>query len=122
MFEQLLALETDNALLFHCAGGKDRTGAALILSALGVDEPSILADYELTNIYLKRSFDKFIKSMAAQGMPEATAQTMLASNPKYLKTALDVIAQKYGSMDLFLEKEMELNLEKRALLKKKFLY
>ena len=36
--------------LFHCTQGKDRTGltAALLLSVLGVDEATILDDYELS--------------------------------------------------------------------------
>ncbi|GAA2083313.1 tyrosine-protein phosphatase [Kitasatospora saccharophila] len=47
-----LAAEADGApLLFHCTAGKDRTGwtAALLLTALGVDRESVLADYLLTN-------------------------------------------------------------------------
>lgn len=40
----------DNASLFHCAAGKDRTGiaAALVLSALDVDRDTIVQDYLLT--------------------------------------------------------------------------
>ncbi len=36
--------------VFHCTAGKDRTGilAAIVLSAIGVVEEDILADYELT--------------------------------------------------------------------------
>jgi protein-tyrosine phosphatase len=40
----------DNASVFHCSAGKDRTGmaAALILSALDVPRDTIVADYMLT--------------------------------------------------------------------------
>ena len=40
----------DNASVFHCSAGKDRTGmaAALILSALDVPRETIVADYMLT--------------------------------------------------------------------------
>ncbi|MFJ5230430.1 tyrosine-protein phosphatase [Kitasatospora sp. NPDC088391] len=47
-----LIAEADGApVLFHCTAGKDRTGwtAALLLTALGVDRESVLADYLLTN-------------------------------------------------------------------------
>ncbi|QKW20461.1 tyrosine-protein phosphatase [Kitasatospora sp. NA04385] len=47
-----LVAEADGApVLFHCTAGKDRTGwtAALLLTALGVDRESVLADYLLTN-------------------------------------------------------------------------
>jgi len=43
--------------VFHCAGGKDRTGmaAALLLSWLEVDRETVLDDYELEqSIRLRR--------------------------------------------------------------------
>jgi len=47
--------EDDGALpvLFHCSGGKDRTGVtcALILSALGVAREDVVADFMLTQLY-----------------------------------------------------------------------
>ncbi|MDL2081448.1 tyrosine-protein phosphatase [Streptomyces sp. GXMU-J15] len=44
--------ESDEPLVFHCASGKDRTGelAALVLSLLGVDEPTIVEDFTLTEL------------------------------------------------------------------------
>lgn len=49
LFQSLLS-NTDNASVFHCSAGKDRTGmaAALILSALGVSREKIIEDYMLT--------------------------------------------------------------------------
>ncbi|MDQ1631206.1 MAG: protein-tyrosine phosphatase [Frankiaceae bacterium] len=40
-----------DAVLFHCAAGKDRTGvlAALLLEAVGVERDAVLDDYALTN-------------------------------------------------------------------------
>ncbi|WP_195911057.1 tyrosine-protein phosphatase [Streptomyces kaniharaensis] len=48
---RLLAAPDGPPLLFHCSAGKDRTGwvAALLLTALGVDRETVLADYLLTN-------------------------------------------------------------------------
>jgi protein-tyrosine phosphatase len=42
-------------LLYHCAAGKDRTGvfSALVLLTLGVPEKTVVADYALTNKYLR---------------------------------------------------------------------
>ncbi len=47
---ELLADPDRYPLLFFCIAGKDRTGmvAALLLSALGVDEEQVLDDYELS--------------------------------------------------------------------------
>lgn len=48
LFRRLLA--NDGATMYHCSAGQDRTGiaTALILSALGVDRATILADYHLS--------------------------------------------------------------------------
>ena len=42
-------------ILFHCASGKDRTGviAALLLSLLGVSELDIIANFMVSEIYLR---------------------------------------------------------------------
>lgn len=42
---------TDGPVLIHCAAGKDRTGisVALLMRLLGVDRPTVMADYVLTN-------------------------------------------------------------------------
>ena len=51
VFQQLLTLPEDQALVYHCSAGKDRTGmvTALILTGLGVDDETIAQDYLLTN-------------------------------------------------------------------------
>lgn len=51
VMQELLKLPKEEALVFHCSAGKDRTGmiAALILSVLGVDDETIIRDYLLTN-------------------------------------------------------------------------
>ncbi|MDJ1470305.1 tyrosine-protein phosphatase [Xanthocytophaga flava] len=124
VFEQLLSLETNKALMFHCTAGKDRTGvgAALILYALGVDEPTIIADYEATNIYRKESNERYIQAMVGQGLAEPVARTMMAAKKEYLLAAFDAIKKHYGSVDTFLVQEIGLTPEKRALLQSRFLY
>ncbi|MBA1392685.1 tyrosine-protein phosphatase, partial [Lactobacillus sp. XV13L] len=51
VFSEMLELPPDQALVYHCSAGKDRTGmvTALILMALGVDDDTIARDYLLTN-------------------------------------------------------------------------
>lgn len=123
MFDQLLALPDDKALLFHCTAGKDRTGigAALILSALGVGRNVILNDYTATNDYWKGNRKEVIEAMKKQGMDEKTIKSMLGANPAYLQNTFAAIDKQYGSMDKFLTKEMALTPEKRATLRSKFL-
>lgn len=59
LFDVLLDKETP--VYFHCAAGKDRTGAAalLILLALGVDRQEAMKDYLLTNECYKEKLEAF---------------------------------------------------------------
>ena len=69
--------------VFHCAAGKDRTGvlAALLLSALGVPRPVVLADYGLTAGAMER-----MRAWAAREYPEMAEQ--MADTPSAFMAAL----------------------------------
>jgi protein-tyrosine phosphatase len=110
MFDQLLALPEDKALMFHCTAGKDRTGigAALVLSALGVDEQLILEDYQATNYYWKETQEKMTKMLVQSGMREDKVRAMLGAKRNYLEIFLASINKQYGSMDNFLKVEIGL--------------
>jgi len=49
--------DTDGAVLFHCAAGKDRTGviAAILLGLVGVSETDIIANYEVTYTHIRQN-------------------------------------------------------------------
>ena len=110
MFDQLLTLDDSKALMFHCMAGKDRTGigAALILSALGVDRATILKDYTATDVYWKPAREQMMAQMQKMGLSEEMVKPMLATNPMYLQNTFDTIDKQYGSMDKFLTQEMGL--------------
>lgn len=124
MFEQLLGTNKDSSLLFHCTAGKDRTGiaAALILSALGVDQKTILEDYAATNYYRRNENVKAIKGMVMMyKLDEEVATNMMAARESYLLSTFNVINAQYGSMENYLEKVMGLDKTKRKALQAKFL-
>jgi protein-tyrosine phosphatase len=123
MFDQLLALDDAKALLFHCTAGKDRTGmgAALILSALGVERDLILKDYAATDVYWKTGRDMVTRMMQQPGTDAKQLNRMMAADPAYLNQFFAAIDQQYGSMSRFLETELELSPEKIAALRSKFL-
>lgn len=123
MFDQLLALNSKKSLMFHCTAGKDRTGmgAALVLSALGVDRKYIVADYSATNVYWKEAGEKMAQMMIQRGMSAKVASSMLAANPKYIETFFQTIDTKYGSMDNFLKNELALDTKKTTKLKRLYL-
>ncbi|MBT8853186.1 tyrosine-protein phosphatase, partial [Lactobacillus delbrueckii subsp. bulgaricus] len=53
IFKEMLALEDDEALIYHCSMGKDRTGmvSVIVLMALGLEDREILRDYLLSREY-----------------------------------------------------------------------
>ena len=91
--------------LFHCHGGKDRTGvvAAVVLTAVGVPRDDVLDDYEATRRY--RTIDHQQDSyavMLANGMsPEAAAGAL--GTPRWAMAAvLDEIDARYGGVERYL--------------------
>lgn len=123
MFDSLLTLKDNESLLFHCTAGKDRTGMAamLILSALGVDEKTIVADYTATNYYRAQSNEQYIGGMVQNGIKPEVAKAMMAANASYIQVTFDTLKKQYGSVEQFLVKEIELTPEKMNKLKAKFL-
>ena len=126
MFDELLALPGDEAMLFHCTAGKDRTGigAALVLSALGVDRRTILRDYAATDTYWRAGREQSLQRMAQAGMSAQAVDAvrpMMAANPAYLAGTFAAIDKQYGSMDKYLASQMDLTPKKLAALRAKYL-
>ncbi len=65
----LINEDPNKAIIYHCAGGKDRTGAAsaLILALLGVDDATIKEDYMLTGKYVEAENSKRINQAKLAG-------------------------------------------------------
>jgi protein-tyrosine phosphatase len=102
-------------LLFNCSAGKDRTGlaAALILSVLGVSRDVILDDYLLTNEVIEGlaafmasepKYGAFVNERREHAMP------LLRAEPEYLATAFEVIEQKHGTMNNYLNDVLGLSM------------
>lgn len=97
IFKILLAQKADQATVFHCAAGKDRTGmtAALILSALDVPEKTIIQDYLLTNdLY---DFTYQAQAPTADQIQQAVAKMNTQSGEAlYIQGVLQTIDEGYG--------------------------
>ena len=99
-------------VLFHCAGGKDRTGVAtaVILSILGVDRGQIVEDYMLTNDRLTDQSSTFQLRLAEY--PEESRDVLLAlglAKPDYIELALDVIDRDFGGIDAYAQVQLTLS-------------
>lgn len=91
--------------LVHCTAGKDRTGIviAFTLSAMGVPDDFIAADYSLSSMYLEADQTPVIGQIAASsGLGDQLTQAMLASPPELIVRALDLARQQGGSMEAYL--------------------
>lgn len=123
---QVLLENSDESVLFHCMVGKDRTGilSALILSALGVSEETILEDYSLTN----ESFDKIKTAFAGnEGRGEMmninpdSIQALLEARPEYLAAFFAEVDKEFGSVDDYLREAIGLTKEDRESLQRNYL-
>ena len=126
-FRELLALPSGHSLLFHCTQGKDRTGCAamLILSALGVSEETILADYMLTNTFNADLIDSQRKMLSSHGVNESDIEKYMIVldevNPRTMNTVLSWLRENYGSPVGYIINELGINEDEIAALKAKFL-
>ncbi|MBW8825483.1 MAG: tyrosine-protein phosphatase [Acidobacteria bacterium] len=91
--------------VFHCAGGKDRTGltAALLLELVGVARDDVLDDYELTARYRRREHqeDSFEHLVAGGVAPEAAA-SMLGAPRWAMEETLEELDEAYGGVEAYL--------------------
>jgi protein-tyrosine phosphatase len=108
VFGRLLAGLADPQRLpavFHCTGGKDRTGvsAALLLEFLGVPRDDVLDDYELTARYrLREQQTESYESLLAMGMAPEAAAVVLAA-PRWARAeTLRALDEDYGGAGAYL--------------------
>ncbi|MEU3061026.1 tyrosine-protein phosphatase [Streptomyces subrutilus] len=90
-------------LLFHCTAGKDRTGwgATVILSLLGADDETLMAEYLSVNPAVKRAFAPMIEGFTMAGGDPDIALALIGVFPAYLEAALDEVETRYGSMEKY---------------------
>ncbi len=101
-----LAAETEGVMLYHCTTGKDRTGmlTALLLSVAGVPEDDIIADYCVSQVYMRPVFLELLKLLPPhrdeQGNEFAPSldSDFFRTAPENMRTLLTHLNEKYGSV------------------------
>jgi protein-tyrosine phosphatase len=91
--------------VFHCAGGKDRTGltAALLLTWLGVDRDTVLDDFELTNLFLTAERRQEVTELfMARGMSSEAAAALLGAPRWAMADALSELDAEHGGIEAYL--------------------
>ncbi|MFD9726789.1 tyrosine-protein phosphatase [Streptomyces sp. NPDC059072] len=101
-------------LLFHCTAGKDRTGwgATIILSLLGADDETLMAEYLSVNSAVKQAFAPLIEGFTAAGGDPDIALALIGVFPSYLEAALDEVETRYGSMEKYVREGLGVSDEK----------
>ena len=96
---------TDRPSMFHCAGGRDRTGitAAMLLQILGISEDTILQDYLLSTKYLSErpAQNPGVPLTASEARLAETSAEVTRLQPRYIQAVFNAITAKYGSFEQY---------------------
>ncbi len=103
--------EQNQNMMYHCTAGKDRTGFAslLLLTALGVDHATIVADYLESNRSNTANNTQVLAQVEKYGLPPAVMAPLLLVEAAYLDAAIEVINKTYGGMTEYLERVLGIN-------------
>jgi protein-tyrosine phosphatase len=87
------------ATVFHCTGGKDRTGvvAAVILRALGVSDDDIVRDYAASETYLRANLGSFRAVLEEAGLDDEAIGYLTSSPPSRMQHTLARLDERWGS-------------------------
>ena len=115
---------TNRPLLYHCTGGKDRTGyaTAIILSILGVDKETIISEYLMSNYYKYEKALASMKKLRYAGLDNETTSALFLVQQEYIEKVFEIIEDDFGGMDNYLKVKFGIDEEKRKLFKEKYTY
>jgi protein-tyrosine phosphatase len=115
----LLSAPRHRPLLFHCTGGKDRTGAAaaLILLSLGVPAETVVADYGLSDGYnadVRKAIYEYLRPF---GVDIAKVEPYFTAPESRIRALLAHVDARYGSAVDYLVKKVGISEKTIALLR-----
>ena len=108
-----IAGASDGATVYHCTGGKDRTGActALILLVLGVSEETVIADHQLSNHFIAELLPKINQMLAAYGVDPDILMPYLTAPRECITAFLETLHAQFGSAAAYLQEKGGLSAE-----------
>lgn len=119
-----MSLADDASLpaLFHCTTGKDRTGwaAAAFLSLMGASRDVVMQDYLQSNRYILPAYKSQIDSFVAAGGDREIPESLLGVKAAYLDAAFDEMTSKYGTIQDYFSKALDIDTATQKRLTKKF--
>lgn len=98
-------------LVFHCTGGKDRTGicAALLLKLLGVSQEYIYQDHQLSDVCNAERLKPIYAKFAAVGVAPEKAAPYLQAPGEALVALFEHLQKSYGTVEDYLQKQAGLD-------------
>lgn len=113
-----LAKPGGDITVFHCTGGKDRTGtcAALILLALGVPEETVIDDHQLSNIYIASLLPRLYRQMERAGVDPDALFPYLTAPRECIVAVVDYILENYGSAADYLIRKAGIKIDELEML------
>lgn len=110
----LKTAEGGKTLFYHCTAGKDRTGFAslLLLSALGVGQDEIVANYLASNHWNRRFNEDALAKTARLGVRPETMMPLLEVRPDYLEASMRAIDEAWGDIGRFLRDGLGVDVER----------
>ena len=102
---------TDGCIIYNCTTGKDRTGiiSALLLGLCGVAEEDIIADYAVSEVYMRKKYLTLFKSMPplkdgyAKNAHKDVDSPFYRTEPENMRILLGHFKEKYGGITEYLE-------------------
>lgn len=100
---RLIADSQRQAVAFHCAGGKDRTGilTAVLLDAVGVPAEAIVEDYALTAQRLERIRERLVRLPSYRNLPQVR-EGVLTAEPRVMWGFLAHLHSDHGGASAWL--------------------
>ena len=117
----------DGAILYHCTGGKDRTGITTLYlyTLLGVSEEDILDEFATSDIFNAKynlTREMLIKTfMPTSNRTKKLLIALLHAKREYLEAIIKQIKEKHGSVLNFLFEEVKITKEMQLVLKEKYI-
>lgn len=95
----LILQHSDQATIYHCTAGKDRTGvlSMLLLELAGVPEDVILADYQVTEYYMASKFARMREILLQNRL--SLPEYCFSSSSDQLKKAMSYLHMQYGTVE-----------------------
>ena len=124
-FFDIIIEKGSKGILFHCTGGKDRTGIAsfFLLSILGVSKEDIISDFSMSDKCNRRY--NLSRHIALKILPMKNFRrlltAMLYAKKEYLLKTIAAIEEKYDNVINYLKKAIGLSDEKLLKIREMYL-